>query len=125
MSGEELRLTVLSRAENVAVVRHAVAGLAEALEMDHAAIDDLKIIVTEACMNVVAHAYEEDVGPLEVGAAKRGDALVITIADHGGGFRPRAEDDRESLRLGLPLIAALASRFEISGGPGHGTRVTM
>jgi serine/threonine-protein kinase RsbW len=125
VSAEELRLTVLSRAENVAVVRHAVAGLAEALDMHRAGIDDLKIIVTEACMNVVAHAYEDEVGPLEVEAARQGDALVVTVGDHGGGFRPRADSDRESLRLGLPLIAALASTFEISGGPGQGTRVTM
>jgi serine/threonine-protein kinase RsbW len=125
VSADDLRLTVLSRAENVAVVRHAVAGLAEALGMHRAGIDDLKIIVTEACMNVVAHAYEEEVGPLEVEASRDGDSLVVVVADHGGGFRPRAESDHESLRLGLPLIAALASKFEISGGPGHGTRVAI
>jgi serine/threonine-protein kinase RsbW len=125
VSTDDLRLTVLSRAENVAVVRHAVAGLAEALGMHRAGIDDLKIIVTEACMNVVAHAYEEEVGPLEVEATQDGDSLVVIVADHGGGFRPRADSDHESLRLGLPLIAALASKFEISGGPGQGTRVTI
>ena len=122
---EELRMTVLSRPENVAVVRHAVAGLAEAMDMHRAGIDDLKIIVTEASMNVVAHAYENGAGPLEVEARRAAGALVLTVSDHGVGFRPRADAERDSLRLGLPLIAALASRFEISGGPGHGTRVTM
>jgi len=125
VSSEDLQLAVLSRAENVAVVRHAVAGLAEALDMHPAGVDDLKIIVTEACMNVVVHAYEDEAGPLEVKAVHEGDSLVVTVADHGSGFRPRADGERDSLRLGLPLIAALASQFEISGGPGHGTRVTM
>ena len=46
-----------ARAENVAVVRHALAGLAEEIGMDEAGIADLKTVVTEACMNVVAHAY--------------------------------------------------------------------
>ena len=47
-----------ARAENVPLVRHALAGLAEALEMDPAEVADLKTVVTEACMNVVVHAYE-------------------------------------------------------------------
>ena len=58
-----------ARAENVALVRHAIAGFAEALEMEGAEIADLKTVVTEACMNVVVHAYEGDgAGPLEVEA---------------------------------------------------------
>ena len=58
-----LELVLPARAENVAVVRHALAGMAEALGMDPAQIADLKTVVTEACMNVVVHAYEEERGP--------------------------------------------------------------
>jgi serine/threonine-protein kinase RsbW len=118
-------MTVLSRPENVAVIRHAVAGLAEAIAMHPAGIDDLKTVVTEACMNVVIHAYEDELGPLVVDAEHEGDQLVVSVTDHGSGFRPRADTERDSLRLGLPLIAALSSSFEISGGPGRATRVTI
>jgi anti-sigma regulatory factor (Ser/Thr protein kinase) len=122
--GLELRLS--ASAENVAIVRHAVAGLAEAVAMEAAAVADLKTVVTEACMNVVVHAYDEDApGPLEVDAYAEADALVIVVRDRGAGIRPRADATHQSLRLGLPLIAALASDFEISGGPGRGTEVTM
>jgi serine/threonine-protein kinase RsbW len=107
------------------VVRHALAGLAEALEMDAAQVADLKTVVTEACMNVVVHAYDDESGPLEVDAYRDDGALVIVVRDRGAGIRPRPNASRESLRMGLPLIAALSTSFEISGGPGRGTEVTM
>jgi anti-sigma regulatory factor (Ser/Thr protein kinase) len=120
-----LELILPAKAENVAIVRHAVAGLAEALQMRPPNVADLKTAVTEASMNVVVHAYEDDVGPLALTAYRESDALVVVIRDFGGGIRPRAEDERHSLRLGLPLIAALTESFAISGGPGRGTEVRM
>ena len=118
-----VRLTLPSRPENVAVVRHALAGLAEALGMGEERVADLKTIVTEASMNVVAHAYEDEEGPLEVFAVPENGDLLVVIRDYGQGIRPRPAIDGSSLRLGMPLIAALASSFEIHGGHGHGTEV--
>jgi serine/threonine-protein kinase RsbW len=125
MSESDLRLVLPARPENVAVVRHAVAGLAEAVDMVPGQVADLKTVVTEACMNAVVHAYEEDPGPIEVDAFRDRDALVVVVRDKGAGIRPRADTARESLRLGLPLIAALSTSFEISGGLERGTVVTM
>jgi serine/threonine-protein kinase RsbW len=125
MSGFDLQLVVPARAENVAVIRHAVAGLAEAMGMEPAQVADLKTVVTEACMNTVVHAYEDDPGPLEVDTQREGDAVVVVVRDQGSGIRPRADIAGDSLRMGLPLIAALSTSFEISGGLGQGTIVTM
>jgi anti-sigma regulatory factor (Ser/Thr protein kinase) len=124
--GSLLRLTLASDPENVAVVRHALAGLAEAIGMDDGGIADLKTVVTEACMNVVVHAYGSETGPMEISASPDGDALLIVVRDEGEGIRPRpAMDSEPSLRLGLPLIAALSTRFEIRGGHHGGTEVRM
>jgi serine/threonine-protein kinase RsbW len=120
-----LDIRMPATAENVAVVRHAVAGLAETLGMDETGIADLKTVITEACMNVVLHAYPEDPGPLVVEAHPEDDVLTVTVSDFGGGIRPRADLERPSLRLGLSLIAALSQSFEISGGLDRGTRITM
>ena len=115
-----------ARAENVAVVRHAIAGLAERIGMDDAAIADLKTVVTEACMNVVVHAYPEgEVGLLELEAVPDGDGLTVAVRDHGRGISPRPGVDRPSLRIGLALIAALSSSFEIRGGVERGTEIRM
>jgi serine/threonine-protein kinase RsbW len=112
-------------AENVAIVRHAVGGLAETLGMDPIAVADLKTIVTEACTNVALHAYDDGVGTLEVEVVADDEGITVAVRDQGSGIRPRPDLEESRLRLGLPLIAALSTNFAISGGIGRGTEVLM
>lgn len=114
-----------AKSENVAVIRHALAGLAEEIGMDEPGLADLKTVVTEACTNVVLHAYEGRPGPLEVEAHADSSGLTVTVRDQGVGIRPQADTERDSLRLGLSLIAALSSSFSISGGIDRGTEISM
>lgn len=125
MSERELQITLPATAGNVMVIRQAVSGLGEALGLSGERIADLKTVVTEACNNVVIHAYDDQPGPLEVMATPGDGELEVQIADRGAGFRPRASDTKPSLGLGLPLIAALSDSFEISGGVGRGSRTTI
>ena len=118
-------MSLPARAENVAVVRHALAGLAEEIGMDPTGIADLKTVVTEACMNVAVHAYDGEPGPLNVIAEPDEDGLTVIVRDSGRGIRPRADIEQSSLRLGLSLIAALSSSFSFSGGLDRGTEVEM
>jgi anti-sigma regulatory factor (Ser/Thr protein kinase) len=119
-------MSLPARAENVAVVRHALAGLGERLGMDEAAVADLKTVVTEAAMNVVVHAYpESEKGALAVEAYGEQGGLTVVVRDFGMGIRPRPDVERPSLRIGLTLIAALSGSFEISGGIDRGTEIRM
>jgi anti-sigma regulatory factor (Ser/Thr protein kinase) len=119
-------MSLPARAENVAVVRHALGGLAEQLGMDEATAADMKTVVTEACMNVVVHAYpDERPGPLEVEALPEDGGLTVVVRDYGSGIQPRPDPERPSLRIGLALIAALSSSFEIKGGVDRGTEIRM
>jgi serine/threonine-protein kinase RsbW len=114
-----------AKSENVVVIRHALAGMAEEIGMDEPGLADLKTVVTEACMNVVVHAYQGRPGPLRVEAKPDAEGLTVVVRDEGGGIKPQADSVRDSLRLGLSLIAALSSSFSISGGLDRGTEVTM
>jgi serine/threonine-protein kinase RsbW len=114
-----------AKPENVVVLRHALAGLAEEIGMDEPGLADLKTVVTEACMNVVVHAYRGQPGPLHVEANPDEDGLTVIVRDEGVGIRPQADSARDSLRLGLSLIAALSGSFSISGGLDRGTEITM
>jgi anti-sigma regulatory factor (Ser/Thr protein kinase) len=62
----EVVLTMPARAEGVGVVRQALAGMADALDFEASTLADMKMAVTEACTNVVVHAYQADSGMLEV-----------------------------------------------------------
>lgn len=121
----ELRLSVPAASENVAVARQAVSALAESVGMGPDSLADLKTVVSEAAMNAVQHAYPNGgAGTLEVVGRPGERDLTVTIRDFGSGIHPRpAEGD--SLRLGLPLIAAMSDSFEIRGGQGRGTEITM
>jgi len=120
----DLDLRLPARAENVIVIRQAMAGLAEAAGMDAGRVADLKTVVTEACNNVVLHAYEDGAGPIEVSAEVSEQGIGVTVRDEGRGFHPSAADAGASLGLGLPLIAALSDSFAIRGGAGQGTSIS-
>jgi anti-sigma regulatory factor (Ser/Thr protein kinase) len=123
MAAPDLVLTLPARAENVAVVRHAFGGLGDALAIDDQVLADVKLAVTEACTNVVVHAYPEGDGPMEITAALTEERLAIAVRDEGRGMLPRA--DSPGLGLGLPLIATLAETLELGRGEGDKTEVRM
>ncbi len=119
----DLVLILPARAENVAVVRHAFGGLGDALDIDDQVLADVKLAVTEACTNVVVHAYPDGEGPMEVAAAIRDGRLAIAVRDDGRGMLPRP--DSPGLGLGLPLIATLSETLELGRGEDDRTEVRM
>jgi anti-sigma regulatory factor (Ser/Thr protein kinase) len=120
----DLELKLPARAENVAVIRHAFGGFAEALSVDEQTLADIKLAVTEACTNVVIHAYEDsEEGDLEVDASIADRRLTVVIRDNGRGIVPRP--DSPGLGLGLPLIATLAETLELGKDKRDNTEVRM
>jgi serine/threonine-protein kinase RsbW len=120
----EMELALPARAENIAVVRHALGGLGEALDVPESKLSDIRLAVTEACANVVVHAYgEEEEGEMEVLASVGGDELTVLVRDWGCGIKPRP--DSPGLGLGLSLIAALAETVQLGHGQEEHTEVRM
>lgn len=119
----DLELTLPARAENVAVARHAIGGLGDVIDVSDQTLADVKLAVTEACTNVVVHAYPAGDGPMGVRATVHDDLLRIVIIDRGRGILPRA--DSPGLGLGLPLIATLAESLELGTGTNEETEVRM
>ena len=116
----EVLLTMPARPEGVGVVRQALAGMADALDFDASVLADMKMAVTEACTNVVVHAYDERRRHARGRDARRRGGLTIVVRDHGAGIQPRpARAEPPALGLGLPLIAALSDAFELRGSAGQ------
>lgn len=121
----DVRFSLPALPANVALVRQALAGLADNLRIDPARAADMKIAITEACTNAVVHAYENHDGPLEVTMSVEHDRLVLSVRDRGHGLRPLpSEGEGPPLGFGLALIASLSDEFGIAGGR-HGTEVRI
>jgi anti-sigma regulatory factor (Ser/Thr protein kinase) len=120
----DMELALAARAENIAIVRHALGGLGEAWEVREPKLSDIRLAVTEACANVVVHAYpgDED-GQMEVVASMEEDGLTVLVRDWGRGMRPRP--DSPGLGLGLSLMAALAENVQLGHDTDKHTEVRM
>jgi serine/threonine-protein kinase RsbW len=122
----EFRLVMPSRAEHVALVRQALNAAVDVLELDESRLLDINAAVSEACNNVVVHAYDEGEGPLEVYLCIQESELEVIVSDQGVGIRPKIRAPGLELQgLGLSLIQTLSDRVEVLGGIGQGTRVRM
>ncbi len=120
----DMELALTARAENIAVVRYALGSLGEAFAVPEPKLSDIRLAVTEACANVVVHAYPDDHhGPMEVIASKDEDTLTVLVRDWGRGIGPRP--DSPGLGLGLSLIAALADSVQLAHGELEHTEVRM
>lgn len=120
----DIALMLPARAENVAIVRHALGALGEVLEVEAQTLSDIRLAVTEACTNVVVHAYPDGRGgPLEVLATLKGEELTVVVRDEGEGITPRRNSP--GLGLGLPLIASLAEKVQLGHDAQKRTEVRM
>ena len=119
----DIRLTLPAQPQNVAVVRHVLGALAEALAVPAAVVENMRLAVTEACTNVVRHAYSGTTGDIDVVVRTTGEALDVIVADRGRGFGP--SPDTSGPGLGLPLIEAVTGSLEIDRSPRRGSRLIM
>jgi serine/threonine-protein kinase RsbW len=119
-------LDLSNRSENVLLVREMLTGVGETVDLDSSDLYDVRTAVTEACNNVVLHAYEGAEGPLQVELLASPDTIEVTVRDEGVGIRPRIRPaDEAALGIGLPLIQALVHSVEFTERGGGGTAVRM
>jgi serine/threonine-protein kinase RsbW len=116
-----LTLELTAEAEKLILVRQAIEGVLDE-SVDRAFVHDVKLAVSEACSNVVKHAYAGS-GPLTVELALDRE-LEIVVRDSGGWSMPSVELDPQSAGVGIALIRELADRCEIASSD-SGTSVRM
>jgi serine/threonine-protein kinase RsbW/stage II sporulation protein AB (anti-sigma F factor) len=125
---ETLPATVLAEMpavpESVGPLRRRATAFAERAGAPRRRVSDIALAVSEACSNVVIHAYRDRPGMLALRAEACQGEIRMKVVDEGDGLTPRP--DSPGLGLGLPLIARLTDRFEVNPGPaGRGTELSM
>ena len=105
--------------QSASQARRAVLDALRGIAVDR---DAVGVVVSEAVTNAVVHAYRdrERPGQVHVSASLEDDGVEVAVADDGIGLRPRA--DSPGVGLGMPLIADLADRVDITATH-PGTRI--
>lgn len=128
MSGEIdapwVRLELTSRPEAARLVRSMSSAAAAALGFDSELLADVNTAVTEACNNVILHAYGDGTGPMSVELRSGEGGVEVRVCDQGDGIR-HTMPDRDGLKVGLALMSAVADRAEFINVPDGGTEVRL
>jgi anti-sigma regulatory factor (Ser/Thr protein kinase) len=119
-----LNLRLNSRPDTAGLVRAALGGLAAPFSLRAELLGDVKTAISEACNNAVEHAYRGQSGAIAVRVDVGLESVDVSVRDWGGGFQ-RVGPAGDRLRVGLPVINALADRAEFLTAPGSGTEVRM
>jgi len=110
---------------SVALLRHAVTGLALDGGASQRQCEDIALGVSEAVSNVVRHAYHRNdpTGAVALEATIVDSSLIVVISDDGRGMS--ATGGGGALGLGLALIERVAERCELRVGDPIGVRLRM
>ena len=137
-SNLSLKMQVPCSSEFVGVVRLALSGVASRMNFPIDIIEDIKVSVSEACTNVIQHAYgdtpdhEKDI--IDIEAIINDNELTIIIKDYGKGFNLKDigstkqiqfSQEKLGLGLGLEFIKNLMDDVQVNSSEGNGTEVTM
>jgi serine/threonine-protein kinase RsbW len=114
-----------ARAEHVSDARRQVLDLARGNGVPDAALDDVRLAVSEAVSNAVVHGYRDGTdGAITVFAEAYDHRLRVVVTDEGCGMSPHVGSTGAG--LGLPLIAELTESMSVRPSlSGRGTTLCM
>ena len=118
----DVNLTRRADAESVPAIRHTLEAAAAAAGLHGELLQRMRLAVSEACTNVVLHAYDEH-GLVSVDASFSDKGVQVVVRDDGRGMRARP--DSPGLGFGLPLIAALCDQVELVSDETAGCELRM
>lgn len=130
----EMKLEFLSKSNNEAFARIAVAAFAAQLDPTIEEISDIKTSVSEAVTNSIVHAYPNKDGIVKIKTVIDDDKLEIEISDTGEGIE-NVEEARKPLYstksnlersgMGFTIMENFMDELKVESIVGLGTKVTM
>lgn len=109
----------------VPVVRHILGSALRHLGVGEECVEDVELVVTEACTNVLKHATDGG-EEYEVSVVVDDSDVEIAVSDHGGGFnheliglKEAPVGDEEG--RGVNLMRVLVDRLQFVSDPRSGT----
>ncbi|MFC7586765.1 ATP-binding protein [Nonomuraea antimicrobica] len=113
-------------AASVPLIRQMLDGTLRSLGVDPQVRDDIELMLTEACANVIKHAEPSD--NYTVSASVHDHLCVIKVVDAGNGFDARKVLDPEPEAdhgRGIQIMRALADDIRFTNRREHGAVVCL
>ncbi len=130
----QIRLTIQSRAENVAFVRACTAAFASQMDYTLEEIDEIRLAVSEAVSNSIIHGYKNDPYSqveLYITLWENG-GIEIVVEDHGCGIadlkqamEPTFSTEPGRMGLGFAFMQSFMDQVEVKSRVGQGTTVIL
>lgn len=130
----EMKLEFLSKSNNEAFARIAVAAFAAQLDPTIEELADIKTAVSEAVTNSIIHGYENMEGKIKIIARIFKNNIEIEISDSGRGIenvemarKPlyTSKPNLERSGMGFTIMESFMDEVHIESVFGLGTKVTM
>ena len=132
MSESVVHLRFPAKPDYLLLARLTLSGIARELPLGDEVLADLKLALTEACGNVVRHAYIDGDGDVSVRFSIDDTQILMTVQDNGDGIRaPDAIGETPVERpleggMGMSIIRAIVDELAVEPGDGgRGTTVRM
>ncbi|MEQ4722693.1 ATP-binding protein [Nonomuraea sp. B19D2] len=117
-------------AASVPLTRQMLDGTLRSLGVDPQVRDDIELMLTEACSNVIRHAAPSD--DYTVSATVRDHLCIIKVIDTGNGFAPGKDPNKivtpepgAEHGRGLQIMRALADDIRFANRHEHGAVVCL
>ena len=130
----EMKLEFISKSNNEAFARVAVAAFAAQLDPTIEELADIKTAVSEAVTNSIIHGYEDKQGIIKIVSRLKENKIIIEISDNGKGIEDieaakeplfTTKPNLERSGMGFTIIESFMDSMKIESILGLGTKVTM
>jgi anti-sigma regulatory factor (Ser/Thr protein kinase) len=113
---EPLRIESAAAADELADIRHSLSDWLADADVPRALIEDIVLVINEACTNCVEHAYRgHNVGAMLLEVKAADESIEARITDSGSWKIPKVNPGNSG--RGLILMRVLSETMEISSSP--------
>ena len=130
----EMKLEFISKSNNEAFARIAVAAFVSSLDPTIEEISDIKTAVSEAVTNSIVHGYEDKIGIIHITCKIINRKVFIEISDNGKGIENvelakqplyTSKPNLERSGMGFTIMESFMDKLVVESVFGVGTKVTM
>ena len=130
----EMKLEFISKSNNEAFARIAVAAFASQLDPSIEELADIKTAVSEAVTNSIIHGYDNKMGIVKLKGKIIKNKLIIEISDNGKGIEDiemakeplyTTKPNLERSGMGFTIMESFMDNIKIESIVGLGTKVIM